>query len=88
MNQCFGGGDQGHKQEVQQRKNAIKRCANICGRQCGPRPDINPVPARVPSRHPSAPPVPSLPNAVPVTVTGAALLILYIITSALQPGPI
>ena len=87
MNQCFGGGDAGHKKEVNQRKEGIKRCTAIYTRQCGP--GLSPVPVRVPSREPSAPPSLPLPTpAAPTTLVGAALLIFYIITSALRPGPI
>lgn len=87
MNQCFGGGDAGHKKEVQQRKEGIKRCTAIYTRQCSPGP--SPVPVRVPSREPTTPPPLPLPTpAAPATLAGAALLIFYIITSALRPGPI
>jgi hypothetical protein len=89
MNQCFGGGDTGHKKEVQQRKDGVKRCTAMYTRQCSPRPEPRPVPVRVPSREPTAPPALPLPTpAAPATLAGAALLILYILTSALRPGPI
>jgi hypothetical protein len=85
MNRCFGGGDAGHQNEVQQRKNGLRKCAAIYQRQCIPRPDPVPVPRRVPSTDP----VPEPPSpVVPATVVGAAALILYILSSALRPGPI
>lgn len=87
MNRCFGGGDAGHQNEVQQRKNGLRRCAAIYQRQCTPRPSPAPVP--VPRRVPSTEPVPEPPSpVVPTTVLGAAALILYILSSALRPGPI
>jgi hypothetical protein len=87
MNRCFGGGDAGHQNEVQQRKNGLRRCAAIYQRQCTPR--LSPSPAPVPRRVPSTDPVPESPSpVVPATVVGAAALILYILSSALRPGPI
>jgi hypothetical protein len=86
MNQCFGGGDKIHKDQVENRERGVAKCRAIYERQCGPR--TKPAPVPVPHREPSSEPVDHTPSPlIPVGLTGAALLI-YLITSAFRPGPI
>ena len=87
VKQCFGGGDDAHKEEVERRKRGINNCMAHYQRQCGPLPEPAPLP--VPHREPSAEPTEHKPDfVVPTTLAGAALFIFYIITSAFRPGPI
>ncbi len=87
MDQCFNGGNDIHKEEVERRRLGIKNCVTIYERQCGPLPEPAPVP--IPSRDPSTKPTDHQPDyIVPTTLAGAALFILYIITSAFRLGPI
>ncbi|MBO2012056.1 type VI secretion system tube protein TssD [Hymenobacter negativus] len=85
-NQCFRGGNAGHQRAIEERQNGIRKCQAIYLRQCGSQQQPVPVPRRVPSSDPVTPP----PNdvLVPTTVAGVGLLILYILSSALRPGPI
>lgn len=86
--QCFGGGNAGHQKAIVERQNGFERCKAIYKRQCGPIPEPTPIPVSVPSREPVTEPVDHKPSpAIPVTLTGVALLI-YLITSAFRPGPI
>lgn len=87
MKQCFGGGDDVHKEEVERRNRGLNNCVAIYERQCGPIPEPAPLP--VPHREPSAEPTEHKPDyVVPTTLAGAALFIFYIIRSAFRPGPI
>lgn len=89
MNQCFGGGDEKHEVQVENRERGLAHCIAAYESQCGPLPTPSPVPVAVPRREPgTSPEEHKLDPAVPTTLAGAALLILYIITSAFRPGPI
>lgn len=81
MNQCFGGGDQKHQEQVDKRKSGIKNCRNIYARQCIPQPERSPIFQPVPRQTPEPQPIPHKPNpAVPVGLTGVALLLYYFMT--------
>ena len=78
MNQCFGGGDAEHQEELRRRKEGLRRCEAIYLKQC--RPLQQPVP--VPQPAPDTEPAPHKSNpAVPVGLTGLALLLYYLMLS-------
>lgn len=84
MNQCFGGGDAGHKEQVQQRKNGYKKCDAIFKRQCVPRPEPSPVTVPVPSTSHEPDKQPEDHKTALATV---ATLIFVILTAPLRLSP-
>jgi hypothetical protein len=79
MKQCYGGGDKIHQDEVAKRKDALEKCKELYRRKCSAPPQPEPVPQSVPSRrHDTAPESPKINPAVPVGLTGAALLLYYL----------
>jgi hypothetical protein len=77
MNQCFDGGDDGHRNESKQRANGIKRCERIYQSKCVPRtkrvPVLRPIPSDVPDPHKTDQKAPAM--------IGTALILYYILQS-------
>ncbi len=76
MQQCYGGGDADHIDELNRRKRNLNNCEALYLRKCGPLPQPEPVLRRQPDTEPQ----PNRPNpAVPIGLTGAALLLYYLL---------
>ncbi|RZK97389.1 MAG: hypothetical protein EOO62_28095 [Hymenobacter sp.] len=89
MNHCFGGGDDKHKEQVGNRERGLARCEAAYETKCKPTPRPQPAPVTVPSREPDTiPEKPKIDPLIPTTVGGIMLLILYIVTAPLRPGPV
>jgi hypothetical protein len=83
---CFKGGDAGHQEQIVHKINGLVKCQGYYFSKCNKKPQ--PAPVRHPS--PSTKPVslPAIPKEVPLTIAGAGLFILYLLSGALRPGPI
>ncbi|RZK22078.1 MAG: hypothetical protein EOO56_09815 [Hymenobacter sp.] len=78
MNQCFGGGDADHIEELRRRRVGLQTREKIYLKKCDPSPQPVPISQPVPShRDDTAPKPPKINPAVPVGLTGAALLLYY-----------
>ena len=82
---CFKGGDAGHKEQILHKINGLVKCQGYYFSKC--QKVTQPIP--LPKPTPNKPmPLPNIPKDVPLTVAGAGLFILYLLSSALRPGPI
>lgn len=81
---CFKGGDAGHQEQILHKINGLVKCQGYYFGKCRQKPQ--PAPVLRPS--PSTSPVPTVPKQVPLTIAGAGLFILYLLSGALRPGPI
>lgn len=80
MVQCFGGGDTIHEDELAKARRVLQKCEEIYLQKCGPLPQPAPVPQPAPRRQPDTDPqLPPVNPAVPVGLTGAALLLYYLL---------
>lgn len=85
MIQCFGGGDDIHKEQVADRERGISRCKENYERRCGPLPEPAPDPQPAPSSEPSKKKEDD--KFGPTTLTGVALLLFLILRAVLNPVP-
>ncbi|WP_310392380.1 type VI secretion system tube protein TssD [Hymenobacter sp.] len=83
---CFKGGDDGHKEQIENKIKSLVRCQGYYFGKCAKTPQPVPSLRRVPSTKPVT--LPSVPKEVPLTIAGAGLFILYLLSGALRPGPI
>ncbi|RZK27872.1 MAG: hypothetical protein EOO63_12475 [Hymenobacter sp.] len=80
MVRCFGGGDTIHEDELAKARRVLQKCEEIYLQKCGPLPQTAPMPQPIPSRQHDTDPQPQGVNpALPVGLTGVALLLYYLL---------
>ena len=83
---CFKGGDDGHKEQIENKISSLVKCQGYYSSKCNKAPQPVPVQRRVPSTEPVM--LPPIPKEAPLTIAGVGLFILYLLSGALRPGPI
>lgn len=83
---CFKSGDAGHQEQILHKINGLVKCQGYYFNKCHKKPQPKPILYPSPSTRPVS--LSTVPKEVPLTIAGAGLFILYLLSGALRPGPI